>query len=87
MAAAAGTRCFALYGEKNNPGTWYPMGDGHMVLYHRVACAGCRAIVRCPTPGHPCMTGISFESAWYHLSEFIKEGEAAAGTGVRAIAV
>ncbi len=87
LAAAAGTRCFALYGEKNNPGTWYPLGDGHMLLYHRVPCAGCRATVHCPTLGHPCMTGISFESVWHHLRQFMDIGTAEPGSGVKAIAV
>ena len=70
LAAVAGTRCFALYGERNNQGHWFPLGSGHRVLFHPVPCAGCR-FQECPVPGHPCMTGISLESAWSNLKEFI----------------
>lgn len=72
LAAAAGTRCFAIYGEKNNPGTWYPLGAGHTIISRRVACAGCRLDV-CSTPGHPCIDDISVESVWRAIRESLDE--------------
>jgi ADP-heptose:LPS heptosyltransferase len=65
IAAALGVRCVALYGERDNPGRFEPLGDKHIVLRIEVPCAGCRVIeARCPVEGHPCMTGISVDAVW-----------------------
>jgi len=59
LAAALGTPCVALYGERDNPGRFEPLGEGHIVLRINVPCAGCRLILTpCPVAGHPCMMGI-----------------------------
>jgi len=58
LAAAVGTPCIGLYGERENPGQWDPIGNRHIVIRHRVSCAGCR-LSECNIPGHPCMTGIT----------------------------
>jgi len=71
LSAAVGTPCFAIYGERNNPGHWYPLGSSHSIVFHPVACAGCRFHV-CPLPDHPCMTGISADSVWENLMAFIQ---------------
>ena len=74
LAAAAGTRCFVIFGERANPGHWYPLGNGHAVVYHPVECAGCR-LQECPIPDHPCMTGISLESVWRNLRTFLNNSD------------
>lgn len=84
LAAAAGTPCFALYGERNNPGHWFPLGSGHTIVFHPVECAGCR-FFKCPLPDHPCMTGITIEPVWRNLQEFMK-GETSE-PGIKLIAV
>jgi len=33
LAAAAGTRCVAIYSARCPPGQWFPVGDGHTNLY------------------------------------------------------
>ena len=86
LAAASGTPCFALYGGRNNPGHWFPVGTGHTIVFHPVGCAGCRAEV-CPISLHPCMNGISVESVWKHLREFMKTKEKNAALPLRLIAV
>jgi ADP-heptose:LPS heptosyltransferase len=70
LAAVAGTRCFVIFGERANPGLWYPLGEGHTIVYHSVPCAGCRVQV-CPVPGHPCMSGILLDAVWPHLDAFL----------------
>ena len=75
LAAAVGTPCFALYGERNNPGQWFPTGAGHRILAHSVECAGCRFQV-CPVSEHPCMQGISVEAVWNNLRDFMRKPEA-----------
>ena len=71
LAAAVGTRCFAIYGERNNPGLWIPNGRGHRIIYHEVECAGCR-LFECPLQEHPCMKNISIEAVWNQLREFVQ---------------
>ncbi len=72
LAALAGTRCFAIYGERDNPGRWFPLGSGHTIVFHKTDCAGCQ-FRECPVPGHPCMNGISVEAVWAELQKFIRE--------------
>ncbi len=86
LAAAAGTSCFALYGERNNPGQWFPAGSGHTILFHPVECCGCRAFV-CPVSGHPCMSLISVESVWHHLEDFMGSVKNMRNSRIRLIAV
>jgi ADP-heptose:LPS heptosyltransferase len=72
LAAAVGRPSFAIYGEKNNPGHWFPLGDGHSVLWHRVECAGCRAF-ECPVSGHPCISGITVEAVWSQYQNYVTQ--------------
>lgn len=65
LAAAQGTQCVALYGERDNQGRFEPLGEGHIVLRTKVPCAGCRLILTsCPVQGHPCMAGIDVDAVW-----------------------
>lgn len=63
LAASFGVPCVVLSGERNPPGQWAPLGEGHRILRHPVPCAGCGHRV-CPLADHPCMTGITVEQAW-----------------------
>ena len=69
LASAVDTPCFGIYGERDNPGQWSPLGTGNSVVFHAVACSGCR-LFDCPLPDHPCMIGISVESVWINLQRF-----------------
>ena len=72
LAAAVGTPCFAIYGGRDNPGQWSPLGENHLIVKHQVECAGCRLHV-CPVPGNPCVGEISVEAVWENLREFMAE--------------
>jgi ADP-heptose:LPS heptosyltransferase len=63
LSAAVGTPCVVMHADRNPPGQWEPLGDGHQILRHYVPCAGC-ASINCPVAGHPCMTNISVERVW-----------------------
>lgn len=63
LAAAFGTRVIAITADHMQPNEWSPLGDGHIVLTHRVGCGGCRVPV-CPVPGHPCMVGLTVEEVF-----------------------
>jgi ADP-heptose:LPS heptosyltransferase len=65
LAAALGCPCIALYGGKDHPGYYEPLGRGHIILRKDISCAACRLIgENCPLPDHPCMNGISVEMVW-----------------------
>lgn len=85
LAAAAGARCFGIFGERNNPGLWYPLGGGHTVVHHGVPCGPCRAST-CAVPGHPCMTDISFETVWEQLRQFLNSASESSAAEVKVIA-
>ncbi len=68
LAAALGVPCVALYADRDPPGQWEPLGEGHVLLHRPVPCGGCRAF-DCPVPDHPCMTGISTEQVWAAIQQ------------------
>jgi heptosyltransferase-3 len=57
LAAAVGTPIVAVYGQRNNPGQWFPTGNELQMIQTDVPCAGCR-LQTCSLEAHPCMTGI-----------------------------
>lgn len=71
LAASVGTPCVALFHERDNPGQWFPLGDGHTIFQHDVSCAGCR-VQECPVAGHPCMTGIPIEPVFKELMKRLR---------------
>jgi heptosyltransferase III len=75
LASAVGARCFVIYGQRVNPGQWYPLGSGHMLTAHPVPCGGCRHEV-CPVPGHPCVVEISTQDVLTNLERFLAEVDA-----------
>ncbi|MEQ1605250.1 MAG: glycosyltransferase family 9 protein [Pyrinomonadaceae bacterium] len=74
LAAAVGTPVVALFHERDNPGQWFPLGNGHTIFQHDVACAGCRS-QECPVAGHPCMKGISVEPVLEELRKKLRSKE------------
>ncbi len=41
LAAAVGTPVVAIFAARNIPRQWFPFGEQHRVVYHRVECWGC----------------------------------------------
>ena len=41
LAAAVQTPCVAIFAARNIPRVWFPFGEQHRVVYHRVDCMGC----------------------------------------------
>jgi heptosyltransferase III len=60
LAAAVGTPCVAIFSARNLPGQWFPLGEGHEVLYRRVECAGC-GLEECSIEQKRCIRGISVD--------------------------
>lgn len=70
LAYAVGIPTLGIYGERNNPGQWFPLGEKNTVVSRPVPCSGCR-LFECPISEHPCMTGISTETVISKFREFI----------------
>jgi ADP-heptose:LPS heptosyltransferase len=69
LAAAVGTPVVSLFAPVVPAARWAPYGVPVTLLGDQHApCRGSRA-VRCPVPGHPCLTGISAEAACRALDE------------------
>ena len=63
LASTVDAPILGLYSEHHPPGEWYPLGTGHSILTHKVACQGC-GLHLCNVAGHPCMTGITVDQVW-----------------------
>jgi heptosyltransferase III len=66
VAAAVGLRCIAIFSNKDHPGRWSPLGDGHRIVRSSTPCGPCLRTV-CGVPGHPCMNDISVDMAWREI--------------------
>lgn len=58
LAASLGVPCVAIYSARNAPGQWSPIGDHHVVIEDRPACAGCM-LDDCILERNKCLTGIN----------------------------
>jgi ADP-heptose:LPS heptosyltransferase len=60
LAAAVGTPCVAIFAARSLPGQWFPLGEGHEVLYRRVECMGC-GLDECIAERKRCIRGITVD--------------------------
>lgn len=60
MAAAVGTPCVAVFAARNKPRVWFPFGDRHRVIYHRVDCWGCE-LETCVEQRRKCLLSITVD--------------------------
>ncbi len=60
LAAAVGTASVAIFAARNVPRQWFPFGDRHRVVYHRVDCWGC-GLETCVEQRKRCLTGIAVD--------------------------
>jgi ADP-heptose:LPS heptosyltransferase len=74
LAAAVGTKCVALFADKDFMGRWNPVGTQHIVIRRRVPCGGCQAVA-CPLHDHPCMRQITVAQVWSAVYEALEKGE------------
>jgi ADP-heptose:LPS heptosyltransferase len=60
LAAAVGTPVVAIFAARNIPRQWFPFGDRHTVLYHRVECWGC-GLETCIEQQKKCLLSITVD--------------------------
>lgn len=70
LGAATGTRCVAVYGGREPPGLWDPVG-ATTVIRHPVPCVGCGFQV-CPLPHHPCLNDLDADPVWSTITAVLQ---------------
>lgn len=63
LAAASGLPCTAVFSARSLPRIWFPYGEGHNIIYHRTACAGC-GLEQCLEFAKHCIRSISVEEVY-----------------------
>jgi ADP-heptose:LPS heptosyltransferase len=60
LSACVGTPVVAIFAARNIPRQWFPFGDRHRVVYHRVECWGC-GLETCIEQQKKCLMSITVE--------------------------
>ena len=60
LAAAVGTLVVAIFSARNIPRQWFPFGQQHRVIYHRVECWGC-GLETCIEKEKKCLMSITVD--------------------------
>jgi heptosyltransferase III len=66
LAASVQTTCVAVFAARNMPRVWYPWGDRHRVIRHKIDCEGCN-LETCIVRQKKCLTTISAEEVLVQL--------------------
>jgi ADP-heptose:LPS heptosyltransferase len=73
LAAAVGTPCVAIFAARNIPRVWFPFGEKHRVVYHRVDCMGC-GLETCIVEAKKCILSISVDEVMGAMEEVVRGG-------------
>lgn len=60
LAAAYGVPCVIAFAALDLPGRWFPVGNRHRPIYHKVECANCR-LTECIVQKKKCILSISVD--------------------------
>jgi heptosyltransferase III len=63
LAAAYDVPCVIPFASVDRRGRWFPIGEGHLPIYHDVACSNCRLEV-CVEQGKVCINSISVDEVF-----------------------
>ncbi len=74
LAAIAGVPCAVVYSARNLPGVWFPSGDKHRNIYHRVECKNCNLEV-CVEQRKKCITSITVDEMLQAAMEAWQAGQ------------
>lgn len=70
LAAAVQTPCVAIFAARNKPRVWFPFGDRHRVVYHRVDCWGC-GLETCTVQRRKCLFSITVQEVMQAVREVL----------------
>jgi heptosyltransferase-3 len=71
LAAAVDVPCVAIFAARNIPRVWFPFGDRHRVIYHRVNCMGCD-LETCIVEGKKCILSITVDEVMQAVNEVLQ---------------
>ena len=75
LADAVGTQCVAVFSARNPPRRWFPHGNNHRIVYHKVNCTGC-GMRECTVERMKCVTSISVDEVFAEVCAAL-EGQSA----------
>ncbi len=75
FAAAVGVPCAIAFASRTEPGVWYPAGQGHEIVYHRLSCSNCDLEV-CLANAKRCLATISPEEMFVAAERAWTAGQA-----------
>jgi heptosyltransferase-3 len=70
LSASVQTPCVAIFAARNKPRMWFPYGEGHRVLYHRVDCWGC-GLETCTEQLKKCILSITVDEVLNAVREVL----------------
>ena len=70
LAAAVQVPCVAIFAARNVPRVWFPFGEQHRVIYHRVDCMGC-GLETCIVEGKKCILSITVDEVVREVAEVL----------------
>jgi len=70
LAAAVGTRSVGIYSAMALPGVWFPLGQGHRIIYNQTDCYGCN-LHECTEHKKKCIYGITPESVLSKIQKLL----------------
>ncbi len=70
LAAAIGLPCVAIFSAHNKPGPWFPFGEGHRVIYHKVECYDC-GLEKCERYAKKCIASIAVDEVLEAATELL----------------
>lgn len=74
FAAAAGVPCAIAFASRTEPGIWYPAGEGHRVVYHRLPCSNCD-LETCLVNQKRCLTSITVDEMFKAAQQAWQAGQ------------
>ena len=73
LANSAGIPCVALFSDRETWGTWFPEGNSHKIIIHRLPCEGCM-LENCPKGNPaPCFEAITLEEVENAVDDMMKQ--------------
>jgi ADP-heptose:LPS heptosyltransferase len=73
LAASVQTSCVAIFAARNKPRMWFPFGNRHRVIYHKVDCWGC-GLETCIEQGKKCLLSVSVDEVASAVGEVLPIG-------------
>jgi heptosyltransferase-3 len=74
LSASVGTPVVAIFAARNIPRQWFPFGERHRVVYHRVECWGC-GLETCIEQRKKCLLSITVDEVMGEVKAVLGEAD------------